>query len=253
MATARTNRRLLGLLCSAAVVGVVGYGFALKPAAAQEASPPSNVQPVASAPADMPPAPVNFADPSERLARGQSVGVSVHEAPQARFLPSAHDAAPPDTAANAQGYEVKLTADGDSVGVPVDLSFAHRGNFNVDQSGDLDRRGVGSEVRVGQGFANQHGVAHRGPTPGWYAFAASDNQALTWNPGTHNAFGDHGSSFGLQDRVEIGDHQAGVTYETGSGVQASLAYVERDVSAHVGNRSYSHDENFTGVTVTMRH
>ena len=35
-------------------------------------------------------------------------------------------------------------------------------------------------------------------------------------------------------------------------MQASIAYVEREVSAQVGRDSYSREENFTGVTVTMR-
>jgi hypothetical protein len=43
----------------------------------------------------------------------------------------------------------------------------------------------------------------------------------------------------------------GVTYER-SGVQASLAYVEREESTTVGNQSFSQDESFTGLTVTMR-
>ena len=54
-----------------------------------------------------------------------------------------------------------------------------------------------------------------------------------------------------RDLVEVGDLSAGVTWERG-GVQTSLAYVEREQSTRVGNQTYSHDENFAGVTVTMR-
>jgi hypothetical protein len=85
-----------------------------------------------------------------------------------------------------------------------------------------------------------------------YAFVASDNHALTWRPGARSEFGGAASALALQDQINIGDNSAGVTYEQ-DGVQASLAYVERSVATHVGNRGYSQDESFAGVTVTMRH
>jgi hypothetical protein len=49
----------------------------------------------------------------------------------------------------------------------------------------------------------------------------------------------------------VGDLAAGVTYER-NGVQASLAYVEREESTRIGRQNYSQEQNFTGVTVTMR-
>ena len=110
-----------------------------------------------------------------------------------------------------------------------------------------------SELRVGHTFgqARRHGASTDFSQHRVYAFAASDDQAVTWAPGQA---GNHfaGSQFGLQDRVEVGDHQAGVTYERGN-VQASLAYVEREVSTTVGRESFSKNENFAGLTLTMRH
>jgi hypothetical protein len=82
-------------------------------------------------------------------------------------------------------------------------------------------------------------------------FVASDDEALTWQPGVRSEFGGQGASLALQDRVEVGDLSAGVTYER-NGVQASLAYVEREESARIGQQNFSQDESFTGVTVTMR-
>jgi len=89
-------------------------------------------------------------------------------------------------------------------------------------------------------------------TPTWYLFAASEDEALIWRPGMQNEFGASDSGFALQDRVEIGDMQAGVTYEA-NGWQTSLAYVEREISTQSGSRSYSEDQRFVGLTVTMRH
>lgn len=106
---------------------------------------------------------------------------------------------------------------------------------------DLYRYGRGSEVRVALGDPSTNPSK---PAPRFYMFAAADNEALTWQPG--------GLGFLLRERVEIGDHQAGVTYEFGS-VQASLALVERKVSATVGQTTTTRDESFAGFTLTMRH
>ena len=86
----------------------------------------------------------------------------------------------------------------------------------------------------------------------WYFFAASEDEALTWRPGVRNDFGGSSSSFALQERVEVGDMQAGISYES-NGWEASLAYVEREVSFRSGSRTISQDEDFTGFTLTMRH
>ncbi|MES1199448.1 MAG: hypothetical protein ABUS48_05640 [Pseudomonadota bacterium] len=224
-----------GLLaaCGAAVLG-----------AAVAIAPGAHAQDDVVASSQLPPAPVDFNDPNKPFQQRPAVAVSVRDqAP--RFTQGQMN--------NAEGgrdYQLQVTANGDSVGVPINMSIAQRGNFGADDNGDVNRQGHGQELRVGSHVSDDHRPAHQ---PGWYAFAASDDQAVTWTPGSHNAFGDHGSSFSLQDRVEIGDHQAGVTYETGNGVQASIAYVDRKVNAHVGNQSASHDESFAGVTVTMRH
>lgn len=147
---------------------------------------------------------------------------------------------------DANTTELQIAADGQAAGVPLDFSISHRVSLAADSAGDLTRRGHGAEVRVGQGLTQRNNGA-----PRWYVFAASDDEALTWQPGSRNDFGGRGASLARQDRVEIGDAQAGVTFEQ-NGVQASLAYVERQVSSTVGVQTVSHDENFAGVTVTMR-
>jgi hypothetical protein len=105
-------------------------------------------------------------------------------------------------------------------------------------------------LRLGRGLG---GYRRDAPSsePVWYFFAASEDEALTWRPGVRNAFGGTGASFALQDQVEIGDIQAGITYER-NGLQASLAYVEREISVTSGARTFTQDEAFAGVTLTMR-
>jgi hypothetical protein len=133
--------------------------------------------------------------------------------------------------------------------LPVDVSVSQHASFGADGAGDVNRTGHGSEVRVGRGLVrNDDGEDRSGST---YMFVASDNEALTWRPGARSEFGGNGDRLGIENRVEVGDLSAGVTYER-DGVQASLAYVERSESTQVGTRNFSQDQSFTGVTVTVR-
>jgi len=195
----------------------------------------------------------NFADSSTTLthqAPAVTATATSGEAAGARFANlTAPDQASPDqsnadqAAQDTHQIELELHAPGTVTG--LDVSIAQRASFGADANGDLNQRGRGSEVRVGHALGLSHHNQLRDPNSHRiYAFAASDDQALTWAPGT--------SHVALQDQVQIGDHQAGVTYEHGN-VQASLAYVEREVSTTVGRQSFSKNENFAGVTLTMRH
>lgn len=148
--------------------------------------------------------------------------------------------------------ELALIARGAGAGLPVDVALSHRASVTVNENGEVAQSGRGSELRLGRGIDMPRRAAPRWDQPAIYLFAAADDEALTWQPGARSAFGGGGANFALQDRVEIGDLQAGITYEAG-GLQASLAYVEREVSVHSGSRSFTQDENFAGLTVTLRH
>lgn len=191
---------------------------------------PAHAQEVAGPPT---PSGVSFADPG--------INLSVHNSDGSRFS-STNPTETSGPGARDQ-VELQLSGSGAGAGLPLDVAFAHRGTIDSDESG-RDRRG--SEFRVGHNLVQQRDPnAAEGPSV--YAFVASDNEALTWRPGGH----DTGASLAMQDQVEVGDRSAGITYET-HGVQTSLAYVERDIHTRVGGRSYSSDENFAGVTVTLR-
>lgn len=191
---------------------------------------------------------IAFTDPQAALQREAETSFSLNarEDRAERFAPS-----PDPTEANDQRkLELEFAATGDSAGLPLDVSVARRASLGADENGDLDRTGSGSEVRIGRGLVQRNdGDARQGSSV--YMFVASDDEALTWRPGQRNELGGQGSGFALQDQVEIGDVSAGVTYER-NGVQASLAYVEREISTQVGRDSYTTQENFAGVTVTMR-
>ena len=144
-----------------------------------------------------------------------------------------------------RALEFELSAPHHATGAPLDFAIAHTAGFAAGESGDIDRVRRSAEVRIGRALGDPDGGMSSQPSR-LYVFAGADNEALTWRPGQQ------GRSLAIQqDRVEIGDMQAGVTYDRGA-VQASLAYVEREISATVGRTTTTRDENFAGLTLTMR-
>lgn len=145
-----------------------------------------------------------------------------------------------------RAVELEISAGHDLTGIPVDVSIAQRASFAANEDGDINRHSRGSEVRIGRalGDPNSGMTSAEGRV---YVFAASDNEALTWRPGQD------ANNFSLErDTVQVGDRQAGVTYQRGR-MQASIAYVEREISARVGRTEHSDNEQFAGFTLTMKH
>lgn len=221
------------------VVGLVGIlSCAVNIAAAQEAAAP--------APAIAALDGVSFADAlgdlsSDRLELAFDAGAEQRFAGFAPWTSVTRERQGEDAS-----YEVALVARG---AAGFDVAVAQRGGVGFDDRGDLARESRSSELRLGRGLQQMRDTPS--PAPRWYVFAASEDEALIWRPGGRNAFGGASPGFALQDRVEIGDLQAGVTYEV-NGFQASLAYVEREFSVRNGARTFSQDERFAGFTLTMR-
>ncbi len=142
-------------------------------------------------------------------------------------------------------YEVAVGA-ADVAGLPVDVSVAQRTTLSISEDGDIGQAGRGAEVRVGRRLSRLVGDWETASwdKPSWYLFAASDDEAISWAPGSA---GRGGSIRYQEDRVEVGDMQVGVGVEA-MGAQASLSYVQRDIQGRYG----SAEENFTGVTLTWR-
>lgn len=217
------------LLRKLVVVGLVGFvSFAANIAKAEEAGDYFTVVGVEGA---------NLSDPFAGFSGHLAINVS--ESAERSF------AATNRQDRRDRDYEVELVA---SAGGGFDVAFAQRAGVGFNPQGDIERESRGSELRFGR-------VRRDTPNaePTWYFFAASEDEALTWRPGVRNDFGGQSSSFTVQDRVEIGDIQAGVTYER-NGWQASLVYVEREITVRTtGARTVSQDEDFAGFTLTMRH
>ena len=196
---------------------------------------------------------VNLRDPlaGDAYSSGLEFGLSGERGARFASVDGLRDRGAHEDSARRQ-VEVSLVARGARAGLPLDVGFAQRASMSVNDQGDIERQGRGAELRLGRGLPSmRRQVRPTWDNPAWYFFAASDDEALTWQPGVRNAFGGSTSTFALQDRVEIGDMQAGITYEA-NGLQASLAYVEREISYQSGSRNFSQDESFTGLTLTMR-
>lgn len=136
---------------------------------------------------------------------------------------------------NARRLELEVAANAG----PVDVAIAQRAHVN---NAATERSGAGTELRIGRGLVERR----EGGEDSVYVFVASDNEALTWAPGSSA-----GAPLALQQQVEVGDRSAGVTLARG-GVQTSVAYVERESSTRVGAQTISRDQSFAGVTVTVR-
>ncbi|MBL8531396.1 MAG: hypothetical protein JNK94_06650 [Hyphomonadaceae bacterium] len=238
MTSASRIAALVGGAVGAAMLGVTI-------ASAQEETAPDAS--LAAAPVESTePAAIDFNDAHAAIASGSGPGLNIRVAESAPRFNQPEIALQSETAEAPRRYEYQLAAQGGERG--VDVAIAQRATMGVNEDGDINRQGRGSEVRIGRGL-----VEERAPTPGrssTYVFVASDNEALTWSPGARANGG--GATFGLmEDRVEMGDVSAGVTWERGT-VQASIAYVEREISTTVGRESFSQNENFAGFTLTMR-
>jgi len=182
---------------------------------------------------------MNFSDPADGLnvPQGPALQFSASDGLRNRFN---HPVGPVlDSAPAPRRLELELAAGG--AHAPVDVSISQRASVNADDA--VDQRGSGSELRIGRGLVRER---NSGGADATYVFVASDNEALTWQPGARNGPG----GLAMQDQVQVGDMAAGVTIER-NGVQASVAYVERSEQTRVGVQTYSQDQSFTGVTVTM--
>jgi hypothetical protein len=217
------------------VVGMVGIvSFAASAALAQEAPPA-----IAAASG------ISFIEPKPAL-RIDAITLQTADGEKARFANLASVSTHRERNTDDAQYELSVIA---RAAGGFDVSLAQRAGVGFDASGDVARESRASELRLGRGLQQLRDEPSEAPT--WYFFAASEDEALIWRPGQRNAFGGASGGFALQDRVEIGDLQAGVTYEF-RGIQASLAYVEREINVRSGSENFSQDERFVGITLTMR-
>lgn len=140
--------------------------------------------------------------------------------------------------------EIALSAPAERTGLAFDVGIAPR--VSITREGDFETQRFGGELRIGQNFDRRGELE---PFTGWYLFAGADGEALVWEPdSTGNMSLD---DMALRDKVTVGDIQAGVSFQR-SGGQLSFSYIRREVEYRERNLGASENEDFAGVTFTMR-
>lgn len=140
--------------------------------------------------------------------------------------------------------ELAFSAPKAQTGLDFDVGFAPR--FTVQDEGSFERRRVGAEVRLGQDF-DARGSA---PAEGWYVFAGADGEALVWERGDAGLVDFDGMK--LRDQITVGDMQAGFAIHRGGG-ELSLSYIRREIEYSDRNGGFSTNEDFAGVSFTLKH
>lgn len=121
----------------------------------------------------------------------------------------------------------------------LDLSLIPRASmrFNDDESSAL----VGAVVEIGKDL--REGSEFENNT--WYVFAGADAEALTYSPNSIGRLTN--GQFHLQDRIIVGDAQAGVGYRIGD-ADVSLSYMRREATAE----DFSFSEDAAALSFTWK-
>jgi len=139
--------------------------------------------------------------------------------------------------------EIALSAPSEQTGLGFDVGIAPR--VEITRDGQYASRRFGGEVRIGQNF-DKRGES---PISSWYLFAGADGEALVWEPDEQGrvAVG----TMALHDQVTVGDIQAGVSIQRGMG-QLSFSYIRREVEYRERTLGASENEDFAGVSFTIK-
>lgn len=141
--------------------------------------------------------------------------------------------------------EVAFAAPRQLTGLQFDVGIAPR--IAVREDGEMLTQRFGGEVRIGQDL---NILDSDGQPQGWYLFAGADGEALVWDA-DRNGFSPRLGDMALTDQVTVGDLQAGISIQRAGG-QLSLSYIRREVKYSDRNGGYSENEDFAGVSFTMR-
>lgn len=130
-------------------------------------------------------------------------------------------------------------------GLAFDLNVVP--SLSYEREGQFATRSVGAEIRLGRDF-DQRGTA--AVADSWYVFAGTEGEALVWEAGEYG-FSNVTSAMALRDQVTVGDLQAGVSIQRGQG-QLSLSYIRREVEWRDRNGGASTNEDFAGLSFTLK-
>ena len=103
----------------------------------------------------------------------------------------------------------------------LDLSLTPRASIRFND--EVSSTAVGAVIEIGEDL--REGSEFKSNT--WYFFAGADAEALTFTPGSIDRI--TSGEFHLQDRIIVGDAQAGLGYRIGD-ADVSLSYNRREAS-----------------------
>jgi hypothetical protein len=142
--------------------------------------------------------------------------------------------------------EIAFSAPKEITGFGFDLGVAPR--LSVREEGEFLTQRFGGEVRIGQ---NLNVLNAKDQPEGWYVFAGADGEALIWDAGERSSLTPNLGDMALREHVTVGDLQAGVSVQRGGG-QLSLSYIRREVKYEDRNGGFKDNEDFAGVSFTLR-
>ncbi|NNE59108.1 MAG: DUF2219 family protein [Hellea sp.] len=141
-------------------------------------------------------------------------------------------------------YSKSLTTSIDKI-IDIELTPRASVSFNDASSSAL----VGALVRIGDDLKDGENLKSNA----WYVFAGADAEAVSYAPNNLDrvAMGD----FHLQDRIIVGDAQAGVGYRIGENSDISLGYFRREVTSFGSEQSLeplNYSEDAAAISFTWR-
>lgn len=128
----------------------------------------------------------------------------------------------------------------------LDLQLTPKAAVNFDD--ETSSAVVGALVKIGDDL--REGSDLKANT--WYFFAGADAEAVTYSPNSVRRM--TSGSFHLQDRIIVGDAQAGIGYRIGD-ADLSLGYFRREISSFSTNDpmdDFSKTENAAALSFTWR-
>lgn len=121
----------------------------------------------------------------------------------------------------------------------IDFTLTPRASLRFDDDGRSALVGavieIGEDLREGSDFDNNT----------WYFFAGADAEALTYSPNSVSRL--TSGQFHLQDRIIVGDAQAGLGYRLGD-TDVSLSYMRREATAE----DFSFKEDAAALSFTWK-
>ncbi len=121
----------------------------------------------------------------------------------------------------------------------LDLSLTPRASVRFND--ELSSTAVGAVIEIGEDL--REGSEFKSNT--WYFFAGADAEALTYSPTSVSRI--TAGQFHLQDRIIVGDAQAGLGYRIGD-ADVSLSYMRREASGE----AYKFTEDAAALSFTWK-